>query len=118
MAKRPSVSAAERHSAVRATPGAYGTPPAPAGAVPRDGLNASSADAARVHVEIGFLALDLRLDLAAADILPQAPHVSAALAIEDLHRREHLQHRQEAPVGVVLAHLALPLAADGEDLAV
>src|SRR5262245_21109776 len=77
-----------------------------------------SADPARVHVEIGLLALDLRLYFAAADVLPQAAHVPAAFAVEDLQRRKHLQHGQQAPVGVVLTDPALPLAADGEHLAV
>ncbi|HIE69394.1 MAG TPA: hypothetical protein EYP98_04110, partial [Planctomycetes bacterium] len=68
-------------------------------------------------VEVGER-VELRLDLAAHHILPEAAHVAAAVGVENLHGGEHLQDRQKAPVGMLAPDLALPLAADGEHLAV
>lgn len=47
-----------------------------------------SANAPRIHIEIGFLALDIGLDAPVANVMRQRFHMPPCLPIEDDHARE------------------------------
>src|SRR5262245_5232733 len=72
----------------------------------------SLPDAARVHVEIGFLTLDSGLQPAVTNIVRNALHMPAGLAVERNHAGEKLHHLKQARLGVVATNLAPPSAAD------
>ena len=78
----------------------------------------SSPHPTRVHVEIGFLLLELGRVLARGDSTRERAHVARGIVVEDQHAAEHLEHDHQARVGILGLDLALPLAADREHLAV
>src|SRR3984893_3070518 len=74
--------------------------------------------APRVHVKVRLLFLDLGLVAAGADVMGKPAHLPTAVAVEDQHAAEQLQHSQKARVDVVRMHAPAPLAAEREHLAV
>ena len=75
------------------------------------------ANAARIHVEIHFLAIQVRLHLASEQGFVEFFHVAATVAVEDHHGAEQLHYGHQTLVGAFMDS-ALPFAADGKDFAI